>query len=352
MRWGRLLGAAAGVVLVAAAAGLLWVRSLFWEPADTEPVETFCSPAARELAPGEPFTVLVWNVQYAGSRKHHFFYDGGEAVHVPEADVREMLARIAEVVNAHEPDVVLLQEVDRGSDRTHRIDQHGELTARLPYPCALSTPYHRVGYVPTPSQQHLGKVDMHLSVFSRFAVQTAERTQLALLDEPWWRRLFNLRRALLTVDVAMTGGGRLRLFDTHLSAFSMKDGTLDKQVATLDEAMTAAEQEGLPWVLGGDLNALAPGDDPARLGDEGTALYGVPTPVQRLFDRHSSVFAEPRYAAEGAALQTYMPFGAEGPDRVLDYVFVGRRVQVRSAQVLRVFDVSDHLPVLVELVVE
>lgn len=352
MRWGRVLGVAAGVVLLAAAGGLLWARSLFWLPADVEPAEPFCSPASVELQPGQPFKVLVWNLQYAGSRKHHFFYDGGSAVSVPESDMREMLARIAEVVNAHQPDVVLFQEVDRGSRRTHGIDQHGELTARLPYACGVSTPYHRVGHVPTPPQEHLGKVDMHLSVFSRFRITGATRTQLALLDEPWWRRLFNLRRALLSVDVAMAGGGTLRLFDTHLSAFSRNDGTLDKQVAQLDEALTAAEQQGLPWVLGGDLNALAPGDDPARLGEEGTTLYGLPTPVQRLFDRHSSVFAEPRYAAEGAGLYTYLPFGADRPDRVLDYVFVGRKVSVRSAEVLRVYDVSDHLPVLVELVVE
>src|SRR5690606_7940906 len=141
--------------------------------------------------------------------------------------------RIAEVVRAADPDIVLWQEVDRGSRRTAFVDQLEALQARLDLPCAVATPYHRAPYVPHPSHEHLGRVDMNLAVSSRYRLSSATRWQLPLLQESAVRRLFNLRRALLEVRVPVEGGGELRLFDTHLSAFSRGDGTLPKQIAAV-----------------------------------------------------------------------------------------------------------------------
>lgn len=322
-----------------------WVRSLLWVPADVEDVVITCAPDTPTLTSGDSLTILVWNVQYGASRKHRFFYDGGEAVGVPAADVVETLDAIAAVVREHDPDIVLFQEIDRGSRRTGFLDEHSELLARVPYPCHLSTPYHRVGYVPTPSHEHLGKVDMHLSVFSKVRLDRATRTQLALLDEPAWRQAFNLRRALLTVTVPTVGNTPFTLLNTHLSAFSKNDGTLDRQMAQLDAAMRSA---GTRWILGGDLNALPPDDDPSRLGAEGLTYYAPKgaSPVQRLFDDHHSVVPREAYTADPGRWRTYVPFAAAEPDRTLDYVFAGSDVTVDEVAVLPVLDVSDHLPIL------
>jgi endonuclease/exonuclease/phosphatase family metal-dependent hydrolase len=295
--------------------------------------------------------VLSWNVQYAASRKHQFFYDGGPDVHVPEADVRWTLARIADVLRRADADIVLLQEVDRDSDRTHRIDEHQALLDLVPYPCHASTPYHRVRYVPVPGRQPLGRVDMHLSVFSRFPLQDARRIALPLLDEPWWRRLFNLRRAVLDARVPLDGGGTLRLLDTHLSAFSQGDGTLERQVDVLERLASTSETAREPWILAGDLNALPPGDDAARLPNGPVEYPERPTPVDRLFRRYASAVPAPQYVASPGRWRTYVPFGAAEPDRTLDYVFVGREVSVDEVDVPRVLDVSDHLPVVFSVTV-
>ena len=55
------------------------------------------------------------------------------------------------------------------------------------------------------------------------------RYQLPLLQESRLRRLFNLRRACLATP--LRGPSRVSLLNTHLSAFSFGDGTVDKQVA-------------------------------------------------------------------------------------------------------------------------
>lgn len=331
--------------------GAAWVYSLLWFPEETEPAPLTC-PDDTPLAPkGEPLTVLVWNVQYAGSRKHHFFYDGGQAVHVPEADVLDTLDGLERVVRELDPDLVLWQELDRGSDRTHRIDQYARLQQALGHPCHASAPYHHVGYVPTPGHEHMGKVSMHLGVFSRYRLESATRHQLALLDEPAWRQAFNLRRAVLDVRMPLQGGGTLRLFDTHLSAFSKGDGTLGRQIAELDQLAQAASADGHAWILAGDLNSLPPGDDPARLGEDAQYYADGTTPVQPLFDRHRSAFPLARLGAEPQATRTYVPFGADAPDRVLDYAFVSDDIEVRSAEVVPETSLSDHLPLSLQLVV-
>lgn len=352
MGLGRALGWLAGLVGAAALGLAALLRTIVWLPDDVEEVTPVCAPEAPPLPRDRPLKVLVWNVQYAGSRAHWFFYDGGQDVHVPASVVPATLDRIAEVIRAADADLVLLQEIDRDSARTGRVDEHAELLARLDFPCHVSTPYHRVAYVPHPSHRHLGKVDMHLSVFSRYRLDAATRTALPLMVEPWWRQLFNLRRALLEVSLPVDGGGHLRLFTTHLSAFSRGDGTLDRQMAVLDEATTRAELAGDWWLLGGDLNALPPGDDPTRLGAAGLEYTEPVSPVTRLFERHASVIPAAQYQREPERFRTYLPYGATAPDRTLDYVFTGRKVGVVSARVLQELDVSDHLPLLVELTLE
>jgi len=37
----------------------------------------------RPIVPGEALTVVSWNLQFAAGTRHHFFYDGGQAVFVP-----------------------------------------------------------------------------------------------------------------------------------------------------------------------------------------------------------------------------------------------------------------------------
>ena len=47
---------------------------------------------------------------------------------------------------------------------------------------------------------------------------------------------------------------------------------------------------------------------------------------------------------------TYLPFGAEAPDRTLDYLFVSEGIQVLGAEVLTDREpVSDHVPLLVDI---
>jgi endonuclease/exonuclease/phosphatase family metal-dependent hydrolase len=340
------LGAAVAVCV----GGLLMLRSLFGIVPAVQPVEVGESGPAPTLPSSQVIRVLSWNVQYCASRRHQFFYDGGDAVHVPQQDVVETVAAVAAAIRLHEPDLALLQEIDRNSSRTARIDQLSGILRACPHPRWSSAHYHRAPYVPHPPGQHLGRVDMNLATLSRWHVQASHRHQLPLLAEPLYRRLFNLRRAVLVSEIPREDGPPLVVVNTHLSAFSRGDGTLGRQVAVLEGLLDDLDRGDRPWILAGDLNMLPPGDDPGRLGDD-AELYDETNPIDALFEgRRQSAFAVqdlPNYPGE---LGTYLPFGAAAPDRTLDYLFVSEGIDVISARVLdELSEVSDHLPLLVEL---
>ncbi len=169
---------------------------------------------------------------------------------VPEEDTEAAVAEIAQALQDIGADIALLQEVDRGSDRTQQTDQLQAYLEATEPACWASTPYHQVAYLPYPGPTLLGKVDMQLSTLSRFKIESSKRHQLALLDEPGWRQAMNLKRAILETTVPLADGGEIRLGNTHLSAFSRGDGTLEKQIGQLDDWMGHDPH----FVLGGDFN--------------------------------------------------------------------------------------------------
>jgi len=313
-------------------------------PDPVQPIP-IAGPPATGPAP-EALRVMVWNIQFGAGRDHLFFYDGGMAVSVPRPTVERTLDAIARRIHDHAPHLVLLQEVDRGSRRTHFIDQHAELARRLPtMRWHGSTPYHQVPYVPAPPHEHLGRVDMHLSVFARVPLGRGTRVQLPLLRESWVRRLFNLRRCVMEVPV-LWSGRRLRVLHTHLSAFSHGDGTVHRQIAALRSRIAAHDDPAAPWLLAGDFNALPPGDDIARLGPD-ARMYGGWSPLSPLFGEARAAVPLDAHRDDPERWRTWVPYGASAPERAIDHAFARPDLRFDDVAVDRAaVGSSDHLPLL------
>lgn len=203
---------------------------------------------------GEPLRVLCWNVQYCAGIRQHFFYDGGMAVTTPRAEVVTTATDIGNAIAEANADVVLLQEVDRGSRRTAFIDEFELLATILNkrgLSCRCSASYWRVPYVPHPKHEHVGRISMHLATFSRYRIGSAVRWQLPLLKESRLRRMFNLRRAALEVELQVSPGNKLlSLINTHFSAFSYGDGTLTRQVQFVRDKILHPKRHH-SWFLAG-----------------------------------------------------------------------------------------------------
>ena len=133
----------------------------------------------------------------------------------------------------------------------------------------------------------------------------------------------------------------LYIAQTHLSAFSYGDGTLKKQIGEII-AWIDTIPSGEPWLLAGDFNMLPPADDPSRL-QEGHLYADTDPPIDLLVPKFKTLFKD--LLAEES--RTYFPFGAEAPDRKIDYVFYGGPLEVLEQRVIQRTE-SDHLPIVGE----
>jgi endonuclease/exonuclease/phosphatase family metal-dependent hydrolase len=343
------IGAALGGLLIALfIGGALLVRCLNYFPKPLEEAAVSCSGKAATLRPGQRFTVLSWNLQYGAGRSYHFFYDGGKAVHASRDRVEQTLGEIGEVLTAERPDVLLLQEVDRDSARSARIDQLARLRRLGRWSCWTSAPYHRSRYVPVPFGNALGRVDMHLATAARYRLAWARRHGLPQLDEWFLRQAFNLKRAILEAAVPLEGHPRpLVLLNTHLSAFSYGDGTLGRQVDMILGRLGHLDARGFPWILAGDFNMLPPGESGKKLGAEAKYYAGADNPLSRLTRRYRTAVSLEAYHKNPSRYFTYIKYGAKKPDRRIDYIFVSSDIEVHGIRVLHQPRYSsDHLPLL------
>jgi endonuclease/exonuclease/phosphatase family metal-dependent hydrolase len=203
------------------------------------------------------------------------------------------LARQADVIEAIDADIVLLQEVSRGWVVTSGVDQARWLSRRLDMNLVWG-PSSRDGL-------------WGLAILTRGDVLGSEMRIFDLTD--------NLRRGVLGAGIE-TAAGTLYVYDTHLDNPATGDTVRFKQATEL-----LAIADGRPAILGGDFNAPPDSDVVATVLNAGFVDAGATLP---------------------ADLTTRT--GA----RRIDYIFVRGEVRVDGIEVLEE-TASDHKPVVVSL---
>ena len=246
--------------------------------------------------------VLVWNI-HAGA----------------DANGVDNIERLAARIRAERADVVLLQEVDRGVERSRRVDQPATL-ARL---TGLHAAFGK-------SLDYQGG-DYGIAILSRWPV-TAQAT-LPLPVDPPQRRSGGATtpRAALVAHVAAPAsvGGPLVVMTSHIDA--SRDDRWRRQEATHLAAIAdslVARGEGTV-VFGGDMNSEPPSVPQATL--TGGVLRDA--------------WAACGNAADDPAQLTYP---ARAPVKRIDYLYLTGAMRCRAIRVLA-DTASDHRAVLVDL---
>jgi endonuclease/exonuclease/phosphatase family metal-dependent hydrolase len=222
---------------------------------------------------------------------------------------RPRLDAVVEVVQAHEPDVLALQEVRRGQAR--RIA--GLLGWRKPAWAFKHNPYWPAWWL----AEGLAVLSRH-----RLAVHPA-----IVLTPSAGRRAFQ-RRILVPAEVLLDEDRRALVIDAHLSS-----GDDDAPRAEQGRHVLSILPGTLPTVLVGDLNATP------RAESIKVLLAG------------GFVDAWP---AGGAPGETGFTYPANAPRRRIDYVMVHGEARVASATVAAdlgaaMSGLSDHRPLVVDL---
>jgi endonuclease/exonuclease/phosphatase family metal-dependent hydrolase len=252
--------------------------------------------ASRVAPPNSPATlrVLVYNI-----------HAGKTAAGV------DNLAGIADLVRTTGADVVLLQEVDRGTRRSGNVDQPAVLAASTGYHAAFGSALDYDG----------GKYG--IAILSRWPI--VAETLIHLPVNPPQQRAggsYEPRGALRAI--LATPYGRLMALNTHLDASRDDKWRLQEIHVLAGLALDAGRAERL-LVVGGDLNST-----PESL-------------VQKVMQRNG--FRDSWSECGSGEGLTYPD---DAPVKRIDYLYLTGEMRCSAARVIET-GVSDHRPLLVEL---
>ena len=339
-----------GIILLCAAAFILWLSVTEFKPGDVSDVKIEANSEVSGLTPflDEEFSVISWNIGYAGLGKDSdFFMDGGENVSSADQDtVNASLLGIYKTLysDADPATVFMLQEVDQNSTRTYgknEVDALGinNSAYALNYSCKF-VPY------PVPP---IGRVNSGLLTTTIYDIDSAERISLPCPFK-WPVSVANLKRCLLVSYLPISGtDSKLVIVNLHLEAYDDGEGKI-AQTKQLREFIQSEYEKGNYVIAGGDFNQIFPGGldkypnthtenwEPGQISDdimpEGwTLAYDLETPSCRLLN------------------QPYDPTDTENTQYyVIDGFILSPNVELVSVKTLdEGFEYSDHNPVKLQV---
>ncbi len=238
-----------------------------YRPKASESVAPAYTTPVSESSPGG-LRIFSWNTGYFGlDQKMDFFLEGGKTTaRSPLETQRNSIESVIQTVGKQEPDICFFQEVDRDSHRSFGIDQLHALYSGLGGYNTYFALNYKSPFVPVPLKAPMGGVQSGLAVFSKFAIDSAERLQLPG-EFSWPVRIFHLKRCALVTRMASPVEGKdWYLINVHLSAYD--DGGMRKQqLDFLKTLLTDIYAQGHYVVVGGDWNSIFPGLSKDHFGE-------------------------------------------------------------------------------------
>ncbi len=319
-----------------------------YKPADRETL-TVENGTSAVIPAGATLKVMTWNVGYGALGDNaDFFMDGGTMVDTATLErVNENMSGIIAEITEEAPDLLLLQEMDRSSNRSHSVDETALIRESLTGMDSTFANNFKVAFLPYPIPP-IGKVDSGLLTLSKYDITGPERVQLPI-PFAWPMRMANLKRCVTINRIPVEGGRELVLVNLHLEAYDDGEGKL-KQTEMLRELLNAEAEKGNYVIAGGDFNQIFSSEDsslyPAQegmwtCGEIDVSLF--PEGWQFIMDETtpSCRSLDKAYAgADKASFQYYL----------IDGFIVSSNVTVNFAETRDLgFVYSDHNPVVMEI---
>lgn len=233
------------------------------EPGSVEVLQPESLQPADSLLP-DTFSVLIWNIGYAGlGAEMDFFNDGGKQVRASEEQSARYLKAISLFLQSmrDSADFMLLQEVDRNSKRSYQTDQVKIISEALPrFRACFALNYH-VRFVPVPfglPYTPMGKTYGGLLSLSRYAANQNMRVQYPGGFD-WPTRIYMLDRCALEQRFRTRSGRELLLVNTHNTAYDATGAIKKEELAFMKKRYEAEQAKGTAVLIGGDWNQVPPG---------------------------------------------------------------------------------------------
>jgi len=233
-----------------------------YKPGDKEMISQSDNPSI--LDDSLTITLLSWNIGYAGLDKDmDFFKDGGTKVITPENRCLENISGIEDFLMKNDTiDFFLIQEIDRNSKRSYRIDQYEKIAGILSDHHSSFAKNYDVFFVPAPPLKPMGKVLSGIATYSKYIPVSSARYSLPG-DFGFPTQLFYLDRCFMVSRYRIKNGKELVLINTHNEAFDEGGNIRKAQMEKLKEFVLHEYNSGNYVIAGGDWNQYPPDFKPA-----------------------------------------------------------------------------------------
>ena len=296
---------------------------------------------------GTEYKLLSYNIGFcAYTPDFGFFMDGGKGSRAKSAEaVNEVIDGIVALIGEKDPDLLLLQEVDKRSQRACKVDEDAAFTEKLTGYTSVFAVNWDCAYLCYPFTKPHGAALTGIKTLSRFGITAASRVELPV--ESSLMKLIDLDRCYTVSRIPTENGKEIVLYNFHLSAYT-SDGKIAIEQLNILLSDMKREYEAGNYVIGaGDFNKDLLGNSAEVFGVAGE--YGWAQPI-------------PEGTFDGTGISVVAPFDAENPVAscrnadgpynpaqfrvTVDGFLVSENVTVTSSRVVDTgYAYSDHTPV-------
>jgi len=308
--------------------------------------EVFNSNKPDKLTDTSEILVLSWNIGYCGLDKDmDFFYDGGTKVFTPRERCIENLDAVKRFFEINDSvDFILIQEIDKNSKRSYKINQFDTLSKLMNDHHPFFAKNYDVFFVPVPPASPMGKVVSGIATFSRFLPSSSVRYSFPG-EYGFPKQLFMLDRCFLVNRYPLENEKELLIINTHNEAFD--PGEIRRtQMAYLKEFLLAEYEKGNFIIAGGDWNQTPPDFKPEfginKVNTEQMMMNSdyLPPEWKWVYDN--------RAPSNRSVIAAYDP--STTTTTVIDLFLISPNIEGISAECINLgFENSDHNPVRIKV---
>ena len=326
---------------------IIWGSITDYQPDDITTLEV--QGNAKKLpSTDSTFTFLTWNIGYGGlGAEMDFFYDGGESVRPSPGRVKKYTQGILQFIQSNDSiDFIFLQEVDKNSARTGRLDETKMIRNAMPTFATSFGINYNVQFVPLPFFNPLGKIEMGQMTLSKYQPVESQRYSYHSAYS-WPKRLFMLDRCFVLSRFKLQNGKELVLMNTHNSAYDAGGKLREEEMPLIRDLMLKEYQKGNYVVAGGDWNQNPPSFKKGELDGSYPGVNRVPMEGslfpenwQIIYDLHHSTNRE--IDAPLVAGKTEVT--------IIDFFILSPNIEPEKIEVFpQNFQNSDHNPVYMRI---
>jgi len=331
------------LLLAVVLCGLIIHGSLTVYKPNEKEIITIENKGKPKVVPNE-LSLLIWNVGYCGLGKEmDFFYDGGKTVYGSRNLIENYFAQNKAYLTKHtNTDFVLLQEVDRNSWRSHKINQYKAFNELLNnHTTAFATNY-KVQFLPYPFNKPMGKIWSGLASYSKYQPIESMRYQFPG-SYAWPKANYLLKRCFLLQRFTTQNQKELVVINTHNSAYDSGGSLKKEEMAYLKNVLLQEYDKGNYIIAGGDWNQIPFNFNNTTFKKTEDSYHQIPIPKNYLPNNWQWVYdaATPTNRKLAAPYQPAHTFTT-----IIDFYLLSPNIKVLAVKTDSLaFESSDHQPV-------